>query len=206
MTMRPSPGLGRYRQWLAALLTLTAIAAPMASPPPADSPYAGQEVRDLKALSPQEVEGLLAGRGLGYAKVAELNRYPGPAHVLELASQLQLTDPQLQATRTLHARMEARAKALGAELVAAELALERLFRAGTVDEPGLNAALSTIGRLQAELRGVHLQAHLAQRAMLTAEQTQLYVHLRGYGGGPHGDPRGGHHGGHDGGHGHGHRH
>jgi hypothetical protein len=54
------------------------------------SPYAGDETREIKALSPQEVSDLLAGKGMGFAKTAELNGFPGPAHVLELASQLQL--------------------------------------------------------------------------------------------------------------------
>jgi len=52
------------------------------------SPYVGQEQREIKSLSPDEVKDYLAGKGMGLAKAAELNHYPGPAHVLELASQL----------------------------------------------------------------------------------------------------------------------
>lgn len=37
-----------------------------------------------------------------------------------------------------------------------------------------------IGRLQGELRAVHLQTHLAQRAILTPAQTEQYDDLRGY--------------------------
>lgn len=55
------------------------------------SPYAGEEAREIKALSPSDIDGLIAGRGMGYAMAAELNGYPGPAHVLELAEQLELT-------------------------------------------------------------------------------------------------------------------
>jgi hypothetical protein len=55
------------------------------------SPYAGQERHDIKSLSPQEVTALLAGQGAGFAKAAELNGYPGPAHVIELADQLART-------------------------------------------------------------------------------------------------------------------
>jgi hypothetical protein len=47
-------------------------------------PYAGQQSRAIKALSQDEVRQYLEGAGLGYAKAAELNRYPGPMHVLEL--------------------------------------------------------------------------------------------------------------------------
>jgi len=49
-----------------------------------DTPYAGLETREIKALSPEEVEELLAGEGLGYALAAELNRYPGPREIARL--------------------------------------------------------------------------------------------------------------------------
>ena len=147
------------------------------------TPYAGQEARAIKALDPEHVAGLLAGRGLGYAKAAELNRYPGPAHVIELAGPLGLTDAQLAATRAIHQRMEARAKDLGARLVDAEAALDALFRDGVATPEASAAALDTIAGLQARLRGVHLDAHIEQRAVLTPEQVERYVQLRGYDGG-----------------------
>ena len=53
----------------------------------------------------------------GYAKAAELNRYPGPAHVLELAVPLGLSRAQVESTRAIHARMERQAQALGAAAV-----------------------------------------------------------------------------------------
>ena len=57
----------------------------------ASSPYAGQETRAIKALSPEDLEELRTGAGMGLAKAAELNGYPGPLHVLALAKELQLT-------------------------------------------------------------------------------------------------------------------
>lgn len=167
------------------ILTALALAPALDAAEPT-STYAGQEAREIKALSPDEIEGLLAGSGLGYAKSAELNRYPGPAHVLELAAELQLTEAQLQATRTLHARMEEQAKVLGARLVAAEAALEQLFRTEAANERNLQAALDRIGRIQTELRGVHLLAHVEQRRLFSSEQVARYVHLRGYHGRRHG--------------------
>jgi hypothetical protein len=50
-------------------------------------PYAGQQEREIKALSADEIKQYLAGAGMGYAKSAELNHYPGPGHALELADQ-----------------------------------------------------------------------------------------------------------------------
>ncbi|MGH7485986.1 MAG: hypothetical protein ACREMY_10365, partial [bacterium] len=56
------------------LVTVGALAA---------TPYAGQQSREIKALSQEEAAGLLAGKGMGFAKAAELNGFAGPAHVLE---------------------------------------------------------------------------------------------------------------------------
>lgn len=165
-------------------ILLLASAASIAAEP--GHSYAGQQSRQIKALDAEHVAGLLAGRGLGYAKAAELNRYPGPAHVLELAGPLALSEAQAESTRAIHARMESRAQALGAQLVAAESDLDRLFQAGTADAAGVTAALGTIARLQAQLRGVHLNAHIEQREVLSAEQVERYVQLRGYGGPGHG--------------------
>jgi len=87
------------------------FSGPVSANPP--SPYTGQEARDIKALSAQEVQDYLAGKGMGLAKAAELNRYPGPAHVLELAAPLNLTAEQKIRTQELFKRMEKKAIGLG---------------------------------------------------------------------------------------------
>lgn len=153
--------------------------APAASSSP--SPYVGEETRGIKALAPEQIAGLRAGRGMGYGRAAELNGYPGPMHVLELAQELRLTDDQITATREIRARMQTRAQAVGSELVEAEAELDRLFRTGIATQATLKAALERIGRLQAEVRGAHLQAHIEQHAVLTPEQVERYGELRGYG-------------------------
>lgn len=76
------------------------------------SPYAGQEAREIKALSRNEIDDLSLGRGMGLAKPAELNRYPGPLHALELASELQLSAEQRSGLKKSEARMKAGAMAL----------------------------------------------------------------------------------------------
>lgn len=144
------------------------------------SQHAGLEQRDIKALSDEQTEDLLAGRGMGLALVAELNGYPGPLHVLELASELELSDEQLVGTQDLFDSMQAEAKAFGAEIVEAERELDRLFASGEITSPQLHARLESIGGLYAKLRGVHLEAHLQQSALLTQEQIALYLQLRGY--------------------------
>ncbi|MCQ3975466.1 MAG: hypothetical protein DPW09_18650 [Anaerolineae bacterium] len=47
------------------------------------SPYVAQLDSSVRGLSSQEVDDLLNGRGAGYARMAELNSYPGPRHVLD---------------------------------------------------------------------------------------------------------------------------
>jgi Spy/CpxP family protein refolding chaperone len=134
-----------------------------------------------KALSADEVQGYLEAKGMGMAKAAELNGYPGPAHVLELAGQLGLDEAQRKASQVLFESMRARASAAGSELIAKERELDRLFAAGRIDEVELAARLRDIGALQAQIRGIHLNAHLRQKALLTAEQVETYNRLRGYG-------------------------
>jgi Spy/CpxP family protein refolding chaperone len=163
------------------LITATlAIATAAHAAEPATSPYAGHEARAIKALSAEDIEALRSGQGMGLAKAAELNGYPGPAHVLALAEQLQLTPEQLAKTRDIEASMRVKAKTVGAELIDAEAQLDDLFVSRQIDDRALNASLQRIAELQSELRYAHLQAHLEQTALLTAGQTARYVELRGY--------------------------
>jgi len=143
--------------------------------------YAGQQDREIKALSPGELEGLRKGEGMGMAKAAELNHYPGPRHVLDLAEELGLTPKQKKATEALYRKMHRRAVRLGRSLIAKERELDRGFAAGTMDEAKMNRLLEEIGALRARLRGAHLAAHLAQRKILTPHQVKIYDRLRGYG-------------------------
>jgi Spy/CpxP family protein refolding chaperone len=144
------------------------------------SPYVGQETREIKALSQQEVEDYLNGKGLGYAKAAELNQYPGPRHVLDMAEELALTEEQTTRTQAVFSAMKAQAVTLGKQLVEKERELDRQFASGSIDASSLKTLLSDIGALRAKIRYVHLNAHLEQKALLTKHQIQLYDRLRGY--------------------------
>lgn len=146
------------------------------------SPYAGQEERNIKSLSSDDVDGYLSGKGMGLAKAAELNGYAGPAHVLELADSLELSAAQRARTEALFASMQTQARSLGRALVDEERALDGLFAEKRVTPQLLEDRLKVIGSLQAKLRATHLQAHLAQVEILTAEQNTRYAQLRGYAG------------------------
>ncbi|MGQ2979595.1 MAG: Spy/CpxP family protein refolding chaperone [Polaromonas sp.] len=144
------------------------------------SPYAGQQTREIKALSPAQTADLLAGKGMELARAAELNGYPGPMHTLELAAQLELSSEQKQASETLMNRHKAEASALGAQLVQAESVLDQAFASRQIDAARLAAHTENIGRLQALLRKSHLETHLQQTALLTPTQIERYAQLRGY--------------------------
>ena len=146
-----------------------------------ESPYAGQEHRSIKSLSPQDVEALRNGEGMGFAKLAELNGFPGPKHVLDLAQRLGLRPEQLAETRLLFDDMQSKAKAIGHKLLAAEAELDNAFTNNEINAEMLESALLEIGVLRARLRFVHLEAHLRQKLLLTDAQVTSYNQLRGYG-------------------------
>jgi Spy/CpxP family protein refolding chaperone len=162
------------------LPALAALACGAAFAQHTHQPYAGQEAREIKALSAEEVEQYLSGAGAGRAKPAELNRHPGPAHVLELADRLELTAAQRAETQRLMDAHKAEARAIGARVVEAERALEALFRRGDVGEAELAAATREAARMQGEYRLAHLETHRRLRAMLTPAQVARYDELRGY--------------------------
>jgi Spy/CpxP family protein refolding chaperone len=129
-------------------------------------------------LSPQQVEGLMNGRGMGLSMPAEMNGKPGPLHVLELADALELTETQRQAAGDLVARMKAAAIPLGREVVAKEASLDAVFAASLADPAKAQALVADIAALQGRLRWVHLETHLAMTAVLTPGQAERYGHLR----------------------------
>src|SRR5438445_11506302 len=144
------------------------------------SPYSGQETREIKAVSKDEITGYLSGDGMGFAKAAELNHYPGPKHVLELADQLQLSEEQRRKTQAVFEEMSLKAVNLGKQLVQKEQLLDSRFADANISDVDLGQLVTDISILYGKIRAVHLQAHLAERALLTADQLTRYDALRGY--------------------------
>jgi hypothetical protein len=159
----------------------------------AQAPYAGLQARPVKALSAQQIADLKAGRGMGLALPAELNGYPGPSHLLELAGPIGLTEVQQQMVRGLFDAMKAETIPIGEQLIAQEAELDALFatRAATVER--VAALTAEIGGTQARLRAAHLRYHLSTLDLLQPAQVERYAELRGYrDGGAGGEHR--HHG------------
>jgi hypothetical protein len=168
---------------IAAVLATCVLALPVVAAEiiPA-TPYTGQQDRQIKALSVDDIAALRKGEGMGMAKAAELNGYPGPAHVLTLAQQLALTKDQLERVTAIYDLMSAAAKPLGDELIAHEQRLDQFFASREITPANLALEIIAIGELNGRLRSVHLTAHLETRALLRPEQIALYQQLRGYNG------------------------
>ena len=165
-----------------AVAGVTALGACADGGPPTDGrrPYAVQDSRDIAALSPQRMADLLAGEGAGYALAAELNRYPGPRHVLDLAEELALSGGQRRRVTDIRAEMRDDAVRLGRHLVALEGRLDDSFESGAATADRIAQLTAAISEVEGRLRAVHLVAHVATRAVLTEHQIAIYDQLRGY--------------------------
>jgi hypothetical protein len=163
------------------LCTLALVAISSAAFGQGHQPYTGMEQRTVKALSEQQIADLKAGRGMGLALPAELNGYPGPAHVLENADALGLSAEQRDRTKSLFKAMKAEAVPVGERLIEQEAKLDRLFAEREITPANLNAATEELGMTQARLRRTHLQYHLAMMDVLSPAQVEQYRQLRGYG-------------------------
>lgn len=146
------------------------------------APYTGQQTRAIKALSLTEIDGLKNGKGMGLAKAAELNHYPGPLHVLDEADKLFLSPVQKEQTTNLFTAMRKEAKEIGAKIITAEALLDAMFATGKASENELQLKLNEIAQYRAQLRFVHLKTHIQQKKILTDQQIKHYDVLRGYSG------------------------
>jgi hypothetical protein len=154
-----------------ALLTALAGAAPA---------MAQHAQHGAGTLPEQEVSDLRSGAGMGLALPAERNGYPGPKHVLDLADKLGLTPQQRATAERLERQVKSKAIPLGHAVIMAEVELDRLFVTGTATAEDVAAATERVGRLRAELRAVHLVAHLEMREAMSEQQRAAYAALRGH--------------------------
>lgn len=134
----------------------------------------GPNVGATTTLTTEQVRELLNGDGMGFAKPAELQRYPGPKHLLERAAELGLTAEQQRMLTSIRERVLAEAKGLGREIVDAERRLDATFAANTVTGVTVAEQTTAIASLYGRLRAVHLRAHLEALPLLTPAQVEKY--------------------------------
>lgn len=144
------------------------------------SPYVGFETREVKTMPPERQEGLRRGASLGYGLAAELNGYPSPVQVVELADQLGLDAEQKTRVRAIADKLRKDAIAAGEALLAAEAHIDRLFQLKQVSPDRIEAQTAVAAGQEARLRAIHLNAHLATRELLNPEQIESYQRLKVY--------------------------
>lgn len=146
------------------------------------SPYQRQAETGLRGLDEKEIADLKAGTGMGLARAAELNSYPGPRHVLDAIEQgkLPASREQRERIQQIFNTMNGDAVSVGAKILAEEQQLEAEFRSATMTEADLHSRVAGIATLQGELRAIHLSAHLVTRRILSDAQIMRYNELRGY--------------------------
>ena len=144
------------------------------------SPYAEEPTRAIASLSEEDLAELAVGGGWGFARPAELNGVPGPAHLLELADEIGLDTDQRLAVEAIRDEMRASAIMAGERFVRAERALDAAFRNAVPDADTLASLVTEAGTARADLRLAHLSAHLRTIPLLTPDQIERYAVLRGY--------------------------
>jgi Spy/CpxP family protein refolding chaperone len=144
------------------------------------SSYHAHAATNKSGVSDEQRSQYLNGEGMGLAKAAELNHYPGPRRVLDIADKLGLSTDQLAATRALFDDVHMKAQVLGKQLLAREDELDALFREQHADADKVRQLTAEIANLQGQLRALHLTAHVRERALLSAEQVTKYDALRTY--------------------------
>lgn len=164
------------------LSLLLLLVAPAAAQNQLISPYQHQAQSGLRGLNENEIAELRAGTGMGLARTAELNNYPGPRHILDAVEtgQFPASPEQARQVRQIFDGMKRDAQRVGAAILKEEERLEAAFRATTITESGLRLRVARIAALQGELRAIHLRAHLATRTILSEAQVARYNALRGY--------------------------
>ena len=147
------------------------------------SKYIGQEGRIIKSLSPEDIESLQTGTGDafgGMAKLAELNGYPGPRHVLDLTNELKLSDEQRKNITTIYDDMKEKAIELGQKIVNIERIANEQFVNKSITDTQMKQLILKSSEIYGQLRYTHLNTHLRMLDILTPEQITQYNNLRGY--------------------------
>ncbi len=130
------------------------------------------------AQIPPDRDDLLKGQGAGQGMFAEMNGYPGPKHVLDLADKLKLPESQRKSIQGIYNDMQTRAKELGERIVNIEEELDEAFKNGLVSDKSVRDDCEQIGKLRGRLRAVHLAAHLKTKMVLTEQQIESYKKLK----------------------------
>lgn len=147
------------------------------------SPYADDKYMIITSMTDKDLQSLQNGTGeafSGLAKLAELNGYPGPRHVLDMASELKLDAEQKEKVDVIYQNMRSKAKEIGAKIIAIEKQMDDSFANKTMSANELEHMLDKSASYYSQLRYVHLSAHIETANVLKEDQINMYNNLRGY--------------------------
>lgn len=167
--------------WLVGTCLITMISMPTNAQHVHElSSYAHSRGAEVVSLTDEEVRALRQGEGMGLARAAELNHFPGPRHLLDLASDLSLNAAQVRQIRAIHDRMKSQAVAKGEDIIMAEKHLADLFAFGDPSARKMTQITQHLGTMRGQLQAIHLLAHIEAARELSAVQIREYDRLRGY--------------------------
>ncbi len=167
--------------WLAGICLLAMVSMPAPAQHDHDpSSHAHSRGTEVPSLTDEAVRALRHGDGMGLARAAELNHFPGPRHLLDLASELGLSDDQIRRIRTIHDTMNSQAVTRGEDIIKAESHLADLFASGKPSAREVTRMTGHLGAMRGQLQAIHLLAHIEAARELTPGQISEYDRLRGY--------------------------
>lgn len=136
------------------------------------------------SLTPREIEMLLAGVDATVSPAAEAAGMPGPDTALAMTSALGLSTEQVVTIESIRQAAITDAQRLGRAIVEFEARLDSVLAAGDPRDWSVRPIVLEIGRLQTELRYVHLRARMRIKEILTVEQQRRYAEHSAAGGHP----------------------
>lgn len=133
----------------------------------------------IRSLPGRDIVALAGGEGGGLAKIADLNGYPGPRHVLDMDAHLNLTTRQREQLRQVMSTMEADAKEVATRYLSALAQLEEDTRQGSLSGDQFLKRYRAVEALRTELGAVHLITHFKTKDLLTPAQVATYYKPQG---------------------------
>lgn len=126
-----------------------------------------------------EVERLLQDLRVTYTGPAQLHGYPAPAELLDLREYLALSPEQIAEVEDIAARLAIAEKEILQEIIRLEKEIDQALAARELSVEVLHRQAVEVGSLHGRLRATQLEGHLSVATLLSPEQLQLYMRLRG---------------------------
>ena len=115
---------------------------------------------------------------MGPVREAKLNHFPGPKHLLELASEVELHNAQAISIEEILLKMKSKSVAEGSGIVEPDCHLADRFASGQPSVAEARRIARYLGVMRDTLEGIHLLAHIESARELTGDLNEGYDRLR----------------------------